>query len=153
MEETTTITVTTYHEFEHERCLKKWKPVLDNLRKGIFIDSEEEKFQLFLSVYAEYFQRYVDEGGYVTCGNMNGMGPIIPPWPVNPPPPYNLGTEIKGNLLPINLKVLSGLKLLKKNYEIKNGLPIKEIRIPLSHESYQMIKNAIGLLFNVWKNT
>jgi hypothetical protein len=37
------------------------------------------------------------------------------------------------------------LNLRNKNYEIKNGLPLKEIRIPLSYDKFQDVKKAVGL--------
>lgn len=169
-EDVTYIDVTTKVRFIHEKVLKKWKPVVDNLRgdedvmknsqrkekldfvlgEGDYIgdiDEEEKRFRLFLSIYLEYFQRNVDNTVY-HCSNTNGMGNVLIPGP--PPPPYKIGDIIDSNLSPVNVRILNSLNLRFKHYEIKNGLPDTEVRIPLTNEEFEDIKSACNSDV-VWK--
>lgn len=87
--DSTLISITRDIQIENDRVIRKWKPVIDNLRgteeefqnkvrnvkldfilndnveSPCGIENEESKFRTFMSVYAEYFQLYVDETDYI----------------------------------------------------------------------------------------
>lgn len=121
-------------EFDNETVLKKWSPVLDALKVS------DEKLRLFLSVYSEYFLSKHKHNGPVTALHNSTWAP----YPSEPliSVVLNESFNLKSELLPINLKILSRLNLKDKHYEIKINIPEKHIGIPISYEKYSDIKRA-----------